>query len=90
MVKEKTSRSIKRKTISDKEKVLMLYNDDINTFDFVIENLILICEHDVFQAEQCAITAHSKGKCQIKHGSAGYIEMLRKLLTAKGLIVKLH
>lgn len=90
MVREKTSRSANKNLKSSKDKVLMLYNDDINTFDYVIENLVLICEHDTLQAEQCALITHTKGKCQIKHGKNEEMKLLHHLLTAKGLIVKLH
>ncbi len=48
---------------------IVLYNDDINTFDYVIETLILVCNHTEIQAEQCAILVHYKGKCTVKTGS---------------------
>jgi ATP-dependent Clp protease adaptor protein ClpS len=48
---------------------IVLYNDDINTFDYVIEMLILVCNHTEIQAEQCAILVHYKGKCTVKTGS---------------------
>lgn len=47
---------------------LILYNDDHNTFDYVIETLIEVCEHDQLQAENCAWIAHFKGKCEVKKG----------------------
>lgn len=48
---------------------ILLYNDDVNTFDHVIETLIRVCNHDELQAEQCAILVHYKGKCTVKTGS---------------------
>ena len=48
---------------------IVLYNDDVNTFDHVIETLIRVCEHTTEQAEQCAILVHYKGKCVVKTGS---------------------
>ena len=42
---------------------IVLYNDDVNTFDWVIESLIEVCEHEPLQAEQCTILVHYKGKC---------------------------
>ena len=45
---------------------LVLYNDDVNTFDFVIDCLIEICKHTLEQAEQCTILVHYKGKCTVK------------------------
>jgi ATP-dependent Clp protease adaptor protein ClpS len=47
---------------------LILYNDEVNTFDFVIETLMDVCEHDFIQAENCAWIAHFKGKCAVKKG----------------------
>jgi ATP-dependent Clp protease adaptor protein ClpS len=48
---------------------IILYNDDVNTFDHVIETLIRVCKHDEIQAEQCALLVHYKGKCTVKTGS---------------------
>ena len=48
---------------------IVLYNDDVNTFDHVIETLIQVCNHTAEQAEQCAILVHYKGKCIVKTGS---------------------
>jgi ATP-dependent Clp protease adaptor protein ClpS len=48
---------------------IVLYNDDVNTFDHVIETLIRVCSHTAEQAEQCALLVHYKGKCTVKTGS---------------------
>ncbi len=48
---------------------IVLYNDDVNTFDHVIETLVRVCKHDEVQAEQCALLVHYKGKCTVKTGS---------------------
>jgi ATP-dependent Clp protease adaptor protein ClpS len=53
----------------DKENQIVLYNDDVNTFDHVINMLIAACEHTPEQAEQCSIIVHYKGKCTVKSGS---------------------
>jgi ATP-dependent Clp protease adaptor protein ClpS len=47
---------------------IVLYNDDVNTFDHVIETLIHVCKHTAEQAEQCAILVHYKGQCTVKTG----------------------
>ena len=47
---------------------IILYNDDVNTFDHVIDTLIRVCSHTSEQAEQCAIIVHYKGKCTVKTG----------------------
>ncbi|MCR4811908.1 MAG: ATP-dependent Clp protease adaptor ClpS [Bacteroidales bacterium] len=56
-------------TLNDEGCKLLLYNDDVHTFDYVIKALVDICRHTVNQAEQCAIIVHCKGKCVIKNGS---------------------
>jgi ATP-dependent Clp protease adaptor protein ClpS len=48
---------------------IILHNDDVNTFDHVIETLIRVCKHDALQAEQCALLVHYKGKCTVKTGT---------------------
>ncbi len=48
---------------------IILYNDDVNTFEHVIKSLIKYCNHTDEQAEQCAILVHYKGKCTVKTGS---------------------
>jgi ATP-dependent Clp protease adaptor protein ClpS len=69
MTKEKTSPiDFTHESIQDL-KELILYNDDVNTFDFVIECLIDLCGHDPIQAEQCTLIVHYKGKCAVKSGS---------------------
>lgn len=71
-----------------KEKSLILYNDDFNTFDFVIDTLMEICNHEYLQAVQCTYIVHYKGKCDVKKGSLEKLqpicsELLRRGLTAK-------
>ncbi|RZP04295.1 MAG: ATP-dependent Clp protease adaptor ClpS [Flavobacteriales bacterium] len=51
------------------EHQLVLFNDDVNTFDHVVETLIRVCGHTLEQAEQCSIIVHYKGKCTVKTGS---------------------
>lgn len=48
---------------------IILYNDDVNTFDYVIDSLIEVCEHTPVQAEQCTVLVHYKGKCAVKTGT---------------------
>ncbi|MDG3583773.1 ATP-dependent Clp protease adaptor ClpS [Galbibacter pacificus] len=51
-----------------KQNEIILYNDDVNTFEYVIDMLINTCEHTPEQAEQCSIIVHYKGKCTVKTG----------------------
>jgi ATP-dependent Clp protease adaptor protein ClpS len=48
---------------------IVLHNDDVNTFDHVIDTLIRVCKHEELQAEQCALLVHYKGRCTVKTGS---------------------
>ena len=56
-------------TLEDSGCSLVLYNDDVHTFDYVIKALMDICRHTEEQAEQCAILVHCHGRCTVKHGS---------------------
>lgn len=47
---------------------IVLYNDEVNTFDHVIDTLIKVCKHTPEQAEQCSLIVHYKGKCTVKTG----------------------
>lgn len=61
-------------TLEDSGCTLVLWNDNVHTFDYVIKALVDICRHTEEQAEQCAILVHCHGKCAVKHGS--YSELL--------------
>jgi ATP-dependent Clp protease adaptor protein ClpS len=67
---------------------LILYNDDINTFEHVIKALVEICGHDPVQAEQCALIVHFKGKCEVKSGQVEVLNAMSRSLNLKGLISK--
>jgi ATP-dependent Clp protease adaptor protein ClpS len=64
---------------------LVLHNDEVNTFDFVIESLIEVCEHTTEQAEQCTYLVHYKGKCDVKSGSFDFLRPMRSALVDRGL-----
>jgi ATP-dependent Clp protease adaptor protein ClpS len=64
---------------------LVLYNDEVNTFDHVIKSLVEVCGHDSVQAEQCAMIVHLKGKCEIKNGLKPVLAAMSRSLNAKGL-----
>ena len=67
------------------EQALTLYNDDVNTFDHVIETLISACDHAPEQAEQCALIVHFKGQCTVKTGEYEELEPRCTLLLNAGL-----
>jgi len=68
---------------------IVLYNDDVNTFDHVIDALIDVCEHTLEQAEQCAILVHYKGKCSVKSGEYKDLEPRCSKLLQLGLSAEL-
>jgi len=68
---------------------IVLYNDDVNTFDHVIEMLVQICDHTTIQAEQCAVLVHYKGKCTVKTGSLEELRPQCSLLLEAGLSAEL-
>lgn len=64
---------------------IVLFNDDVNTFDHVIDSLIDICDHTPEQAEQCALLVHYKGKCTVKTGEYNDLKPRCISLLTKGL-----
>jgi ATP-dependent Clp protease adaptor protein ClpS len=69
---------------------LVLYNDEVNTFDFVIDSLISVCGHDPQQAEQCTILVHYKGKCEVKNGEYTKLEPMCTALLDRGLTAEIQ
>ena len=68
---------------------IVLFNDDINTFDFVISSLIDVCDHTLEQAEQCTILVHYKGKCAVKSGEYNELKPRCTRLLSLGLSAKI-
>ena len=66
---------------------LILHNDEKNTFDYVIESLIEECNHNSYQAEQCAMLAHHKGKCDILKGVLTELLPIKINLIQRGLTI---
>ena len=69
---------------------IILYNDDFNTFDFVIESLIKVCKHEALQAEQCTFLVHYKGKCSVKKGAYEELEPYCTALLERGLTAEIE
>jgi len=78
------------KTTFEDTKDLIIYNDDYNTFDYVIESLVKVCKHEVIQAEQCTWIIHYNGKCAVKKGSFDVLRPMRQALSERGLDAKIH
>lgn len=70
---------------TDKAYKLILHNDDVNTFDFVIDSLIEICHHTLEQAEQCTILVHYKGKATVKTGEMDLLKPMHEKLLSLSL-----
>ena len=69
----------------DLEKFLVVHNDEVNTFDWVIETLVEVCKHSWEQAEQCAYIIHSKGKYAVKHGEFEVLKTMKDEITDRGI-----
>ena len=64
---------------------LVVFNDDVNTFDHVIDTLIRVCKHTKEQAEQCTLLIHYKGKCPVKSGSFNFLRPMREAICEAGI-----
>lgn len=64
---------------------LVVFNDDVNTFDHVINTLIKVCKHTQEQAEQCTMLIHFKGKCTVKNGSFEFLKPMRDSICEAGI-----
>ncbi len=72
--------------VEDKEEHdLMVFNDEVNTFDWVIDTLIDVCGHSPEQAEQCTILIHYKGKCSVKKGAFEELAPMRNAICNRGI-----
>jgi len=77
-------------TKEDKHKSIILYNDDVNTFEWVINCLTKYCGHDHVQAEQCATLVHYTGKCSIKQGPINKLMPICETLLENGLSAEIN
>ncbi len=64
---------------------LIVWNDEVNTFDHVIDTLIKVCKHTKMQAEQCTMLIHYKGKCSVKHGSFNEMRKMAEAIIDEGI-----
>ena len=83
--KEKIKEDLLVDTLEQNQNEIVLYNDDVNTFDYVIDTLIYACDHTPEQAEQCSILVHYKGKCTVKTGSYEDLKPRCSMLLEAGL-----
>ena len=88
--KEKISEQHLSETDLMNENEIILYNDDVNTFDHVINTLITVCDHTLEQAEQCSLIVHYKGKCSVKTGSYSDLKPMCTELLQAGLSAEIE
>lgn len=89
-VKEKVKEQISVEELLANNYEIILYNDDVNTFDHVIDTLIDVCDHEPLQAEQCALLVHYTGKCGVKTGSYKELEPQCSALLEAGLSAEIQ
>lgn len=83
--KEKVSEELLLEEEVVKQSEIVLFNDDVNTFDHVIDTLIKVCDHSPEQAEQCSLIVHYNGKCTVKTGEYSYLKPRCSKLLEAGL-----
>ena len=88
-MKKSQDSTSKQSSSKIKNKSLFLINDDFNSFDYVVDCLTAICDHETIQAEQCALLTHYKGSCEIAMGENADLELLREDLVLYGLNVEI-
>lgn len=84
-VQEEILEKVQTKTKKKRENEIVVYNDEVNTFDHVIKCLIYACDHEPLQAEQCTVLIHYKGKCAVKSGPYEELEPRCSKLLEAGL-----
>lgn len=87
--KEKFSEELLLEEVTVKQHEIVLFNDDVNTFDHVIETLISVCDHSPEQAEQCSLIVHYNGKCTVKTGEYDDLKPRCSKLLQAGLSAEL-
>ena len=74
----------------EESRKIVLFNDEVNTFDWVIDSLIEVCRHEPVQAEQCTLIVHFKGKCDVKEGDWETLEPMCTALLDRGLTAEIQ
>ena len=87
--KEQKQEELSVAELESNQNQIVLYNDEVNTFDHVINTLIYACEHTPEQAEQCSLIVHYKGKCTVKTGSYEELKPRCSMLLDAGLSAEL-
>ena len=77
-------------TLIGLENTIIVYNDDVNTFEHVIDSFIHVLKHTVEQAEQCAFIIHTKGKCKVKQGEYDALVPLCSAILDRGISAEIN
>ena len=86
---EKVRERIKEAEVTTINNEIIVYNDDVNTFDHVIETLVRVCGHTPIQAEQCSLIVHFNGKCTVKTGDYDKLKVQCTRLLEAGLTAEI-
>jgi ATP-dependent Clp protease adaptor protein ClpS len=86
---EKVKERTREEEITSKNNEIIVYNDDVNTFDHVIETLVRVCGHTSIQAEQCSLIVHYNGKCTVKTGELDKLKIQCSGLLEAGLTAEI-
>ncbi|GAB3883957.1 ATP-dependent Clp protease adaptor ClpS [Spirosoma agri] len=82
---EETNVAVLEEVIETDVHNLVVFNDEVNTFDHVIDTLMDVCQHTPEQAEQCTLLIHYKGKCAVKNGSWEELVPMRNEICRRGI-----
>lgn len=88
--KEKKQNQVIEVALDEELRDLVVYNDDFNTFEHVIQTLVKVCRHNLEQAEQCTLIIHHKGKCAVKSGTFDELRPMRESICEAGIDAKIH
>lgn len=69
---------------------LVVYNDEVNSFDYVIITLMEVCEHSPEQAEQCTLQIHFRGRCGVKSGDFDELVSMRNEICRRGISAEIE
>lgn len=83
--KEQESVDVLEKVVEDDLCDLVVFNDDVNTFEHVINILMKVCGHTANQAEQCSLLIHYKGKCTVKNGTFEELRPMCESILSAGI-----
>jgi ATP-dependent Clp protease adaptor protein ClpS len=84
-IERKFDEDVMVETLSDDPWNLIVWNDEVNTFEWVIETLMDICKHTAEQAEQCAMLIHTQGKYAVKKGNYENLKTMCDAITERGI-----